>query len=336
MRAHRGGGAAVSLSADAAYTVGRDAWLRLRGLADGQQLHAQPIGRLPLSCLALLPLQAGAPPGARPAALIGALDGLISLAVVDYGAQRGCLAAHDDAVSALVLPVGCAGRRLLSCSWDGTVKAWDLGEARGFGQAGGGASSPLLELGGDGPLCSLACDAEGATVLVGGADGSVACWDARAHPSGGPAWQVSCSGSGVTALAALPDAALLACACEDGALRLLDTRRGGAQVAALEVGAAAAPCRCVALAGATLLAGADGGQLVAWEAAAAAPQLLRALGPPPRDSRPWRPFAVGPEPLRGVAASPRGAQQPRVAVLQGDGTLSLYATEGWSDDAVDL
>jgi hypothetical protein len=380
VRAHRGAGAGVALSGDAAYSVGADAWLRVHALADGAACHAAPLGRLPLSCLALLPLPPGAPPGARPAALAGSLDAGVYALSVDYGALLGRLHAHDDAVAAMALPRGAAGARLATASWDGTVRLWDLGEGRGFGAAAAanaaassalsaaGASSsaaaaassgaaPLLEFAEhEGALWSLASDARGAAFFAGGADGTVVAWDARRAPAAGPVWCVTASSGGVCGLAAAPDGRAVAAACEDGVLRLLDARRGGAQAAAAAVptargdGAGGAPssrsaaapppaARCVHFAGATALAGTDAGALLAWDAHRAAPGLhLCAPGgggaggaaPAPAAAL-QRPFDGGAAPVRAVAAAPVGAA--RVASLAGDGTLRLYATEGLTEEA---
>ena len=331
MRAHRGGGAALALSADAAYSCGRDAWLRVRSLADSSPLHAAQLGRLPLSCLALLPPPPLAPAGSRPGCLAGSLDGCVYLASVDYGALLGRLAAHDDAVSALALPAAAGGARLVTASWDGMLKLWDIAGGRAL-DGGSAPPVPLLELSSqEGAICALCSSADGARLLSGGRDGCVALWDARAPPTSGPAWQVSACPSGVTQLDCSEDGSLVTAAGEDGFLRLLDTRRGGSLGAQVDAAHGMA-VRCVHLAGATLLAGTDGGELVAWDMQRAAPGLLQ----PPRGSglvggaggEPlWRARLGDGAPVRAVFASPGGS--PMVGALSADGWLHVYASDGW-------
>lgn len=331
LRAHRGSGCALALSADAAYSCGRDAWLRVRALADGQPLHAAQLGRLPLSCLALLPPPPLAAAGSRPGCLAGSLDGCVYLASVDYGSLLGRLAAHDDAVAALALPAHAGGARLASAGWDGLLRLWDIAGGRAL-DSGVQPPAPLLELSSqEGPLWALCCSADGARLISGGADGCVALWDVRAPPAAGPAWQVSACPSGVTQLDCSEDGGLVAAAGEDGYLRLLDARRGG-QLGAQVEAAPGMAVRCARLAGATLLAGSDSGELLAWDTQRTAPGLVQ----PPRGAGAvggegaeplWRVRLGDGAPVRAVAASLGRA--PLVGALAADGVLRVWASDGW-------
>jgi len=343
MRAHVGGGAAVAVGSDAVYTVGHDTWLRVRRLADGSPLHASCLGHLPLSCVALLPLQPGAQTGSRHSAIVGSLDGFVAIVSVDYGVTRAHFAAHDDAVSALaVAPAAGGGARVVSAGWEGNVKIWDVSDVRAPLNSSGASivasSVPLLDIpGADGRLTAVCCDDTAVSLLAGTATGAVACYDARQHPSSGPTWHVTATGGGaVCQLACDPSGACCIAAGEDGILRILDARKSGEQIASADVGSGTA-CRCVTMAGATLLAGADNGQVVAWDAGSVAPTLV--IAPPVTTGAarpgvvPWRPFVCGGAPVRGVAASSPvdAGDDARVVVLTADGSLTCFGAVGQWD-----
>jgi WD40 repeat protein len=347
VHAHFGGGTAVAAWGDAVYSVGTDTWLRVRTASHGTPLHAACLGRLPLSCVALLPLAAGAQPGSRPSAVVGSLDGYITIVSVDYGVTRAHWGAHDDAVSALAIAPGApGGPRVVSAGWDGNLKVWDVSHARGPlatvapASGAGGPTSPLVDLpGADGRLWSLCCDDVGVRLLAGTATGAVACYDSRQHPSSGPAWHVTATGGGgVCALACDPTASCCLVAGEDGLLRLLDARKAGAQVASVDVGHGL-PCRCVTMAGGTVFAGTDGGQLVAWDTAAVAPGLVMApeRGGTRPGVTPWHPFGESAgDSLCGVAVG--GDSQALgaavVVALSTSGAMRGYAVpHGWDTHA---
>jgi factor associated with neutral sphingomyelinase activation len=347
VRAHRGAGTGVALGGDAAYTSGADGWLRVHALADGAALHAAPLGRAPLCCAAVLPLGAGAPAGARPAALAGGADGAVYAVSVDYGALLGRLHAHDDACAALLPLPARGGGALATAGWDGALRLWDLAEGRGLtapqgadasGRATGGDAvqqAPLGDFAGaaDGALWALAADSTGRALFAGGADGAVSAWDVRRAAAAGPAWCVAAAAhGGVCALAAAPDGRAVAAAGEDGAVRLLDARKSGRQAAVAPGGdAPGGAMRCCVFAGASLLAGGPGGTVVAWDAHRAAPNLQLASGAAGAPLPPARAFQGGSAAVRALAFRDRpGAGGARLATLAADGTLRVFAADALS------
>ena len=107
---------------------------------------------------------------------------------MDQGRLLGSWDAHDDAVccaSMLSLGPPGDGGKLVTGSWDCTVKVWELAEGRC--PWGSGLSQPLAELrdfdsgvwalaaggGGGGPLSGPSC------IVTGTEEGLVQAWDLR-------------------------------------------------------------------------------------------------------------------------------------------------------------
>eukprot|EP00037_Helgoeca_nana_P008461 m.75409 g.75409 ORF g.75409 m.75409 type:complete len:965 (+) comp18956_c0_seq1:4339-7233(+) len=95
------------------YTVSQDCNLKLFNLDSLQQSHAAPIGDMSLACCH--PLDDGV------TVMVGSWDNNVYWYNIEFGRVMATLDAHDDAVCR----VAVYGDRLITASWDSTVKIWD-------------------------------------------------------------------------------------------------------------------------------------------------------------------------------------------------------------------
>ena len=214
-RAHRGGVAAIAVAGRHIYSAGSDAQLKV-WCGENEPTHCVALGRLSLASLALA---GGDGDDAHPLCLGGSFDNSIYGYSVTRGSVLFQLAAHDDTVSALAMSQGL----LVSASWDGSVRCWELGEDRCSAHA---VPSCMLEAH-EGPVWAVASEQEGPFVASAGACGCVG-WDRRLAE---PAWRAPWAARGV---ALTPDGRGAVLACEDdGMLRLLDMRCLGGEAASM-------------------------------------------------------------------------------------------------------
>ena len=275
------------------YTAG-DSCLRAFGLPGGSPMRQAVLGTLPLSSLALL-----TPPGAGDAevlALAGSFDGSVYAYAHSFGSLLGAVCAHDDAVSCTSALDGRGEARLASGSWDGSVLIGDVAAVRwhapGAGSglawaASGGAVRQVLEV--ETAVNALwgvpaTCGSYAAGgVLVGDARGDVSHADQRLSGSvAALSW--SLGGGGVVGLAdaSVPGGAgeAFVAALSDGTIVLLDARKGGVELARVEVGTRARlTCACAAGAGAVCVGDAQGFVHV-WRTSGFSPTHLRAFSGP--------------------------------------------------------
>lgn len=246
----------------------QDGFLRVVSCKDGSLVSEQPLGMSALTSLAIVPQAADDAEAAL--AFAGSADCQVYACHGDTGAPLGTWLAHSDAVSAVDFAGGAppgSPARLLTASWDGTIKLWELAEGRQPWSAPGSASqAPVVQLGGGGGgVWSAAAGPSGQLVVAGGDDGTVSLWDVR---SGARVWQAEASSDYIAGLALLPGEAAALTAAADGRLSLLDIRAGSKPLAAQV--AYGAPLSCLLVAGGVATAGSEDGRVHCWQYAAAA------------------------------------------------------------------
>jgi factor associated with neutral sphingomyelinase activation len=62
--------------------------------------------------------------------LAGSYDDFVYAYSVDYGRALGKMRVHDETVSCVQM-TGNGGQRMVTASWDATVKLWGIAEGRG-------------------------------------------------------------------------------------------------------------------------------------------------------------------------------------------------------------
>eukprot|EP00850_Spirogloea_muscicola_P023432 SM000356S13436 [mRNA] locus=s356:70327:76269:+ [translate_table: standard] len=282
VKLHRGALLALSLwsrrASDIAFSTSTDANLKIHSVDTGSQLRATKLGTLPLSSLALARASAGGAVDGDvaaqfpAAALAGSFDGCVYAYNPERGATLGQVVAHDDAVSGL--HITSRASVLASCSWDGTVKIWELAEGRTLAwppvstSSSARGKSPLSSsaeptriLGEhEAPILSLDVNDRADLVIAGARDGSVSAWDLRSSAEAS-AWQATVAHAEITGISLKPDGSLLATASADGSIRILDPRKLQSALATLE---GASALRCCKLLGSSVLAGSKNGSSLLW------------------------------------------------------------------------
>lgn len=249
MKMHRESISACLLSKDSntLYTVSQDATFRAYSLSSKRQLRMNSFN------LALSSCQLSSD---EKVLAIGSWDNMIYIYNMDFGRVSDTLCGHDDAVSCLRL----SSDKLLSGSWDASVKLWQL-------RPGGGITktplSVLLE--GDSAIHSLALVPDDPNVAVAGtADGGLALFDLRERACVAMAQahdyevnSVACAtlGSGVPAV--------ITCS-NDGHIKMWDRRRIAESCVADATGFTGDP-RSVVTDGMTALIGSNEGVVEVWD-----------------------------------------------------------------------
>ncbi|XP_024362547.1 uncharacterized protein [Physcomitrium patens] len=239
------------------YSVDKDGFIKccvrqqVYSISEGFQVRATKLGTLPLSCLALAKSS-----DAYPTVLAGSYDDFVYVYSVDYGRALSKMRVHDETVSCVRMS-SSSSERMLTASWDSTLKLWSIGEGRGSWAAGTAApEAEFLEH--DSAVWSLDVQPEGNFAISGAEDGTILAWDLRNPTSS--VWR--CSGGGsATGLRLTDDVNQVVAASTDGSLRVLETRRSGAVLASKEFKSS---LRCCEIAGDLIIAGSADGSLFFW------------------------------------------------------------------------
>lgn len=168
LNTHRDSVTALCFSPDnsSILSVSADSHIKLFSLTDNRFIRSTKIGDLTLSSCAFLPQ--------HPTLIaMGSWDNHLYLYNVNYGRILSTTQAHDDAIST----IDVKENKLLTGSWDATLKLWQVTES-------GLSASPILTLSEhDTPIKALSMDHTGTLAVSGAEDGSLIFWDLRQENS---------------------------------------------------------------------------------------------------------------------------------------------------------
>ena len=213
----------------------------------------------------------------HPVVLVGSYDNNVHAYSVEYGRVLGTMAAHNDAVSSVLLPdVGRAGclrcsargwagastGSLATSSWDGTIRLWDVEEGRGTWGAAPDARYVIHEMEYDCALLCLDTAAHGA-IVAGAEDGCAVAWDPRAS-SQSVMWSSSLNRGAVNAVMSLSNGSYYVVAgSQEGEAHVIDIRKSGAELLSVRCGGGV---RCTDTDGlGHVVVGTDGGAVLLWD-----------------------------------------------------------------------
>uniref|UniRef100_A0A1X7UAC0 BEACH domain-containing protein n=1 Tax=Amphimedon queenslandica TaxID=400682 RepID=A0A1X7UAC0_AMPQE len=156
----------VRLSHDckSVYTVSHDKLLKVHGVNDVSMIGSFSISSLPLSSMTVLP-------STRTVA-VGSWDNNVYLYSIEYASIIDSCYAHDSSVTCVCYKNG----RLVTGSWDSTVKVWDFP----YDKNSSGKPPPpnmIAELDHDNEVTSLDINNDVTLVASGVSDGYLAVWD---------------------------------------------------------------------------------------------------------------------------------------------------------------
>jgi WD40 repeat protein len=152
------------------------------------------------------------PPMPQKTSPSGAEHNAIKIWNLDTGAELGCLAGHTDLVACATFSPD--GTRVLSVSFDGTMRLWDVARAQEI---------RVFE-GRTGWVTYVALCPDGRQALAGYYDRSIRLWDLE---SGREVRRFNGHRAAVTSLALAPDGRSFLSGSFDGTMRLWDLESGG-------------------------------------------------------------------------------------------------------------
>lgn len=266
LRLHRGPVNGVLLSEENAsecltlYSAGQDGFIKVYSIEEGSQIRATKLGNLPLSALAL----AGSC-DKYPIVLAGSYDNCLYAYSVDYGRALGKIRVHEETVSCVKI-IDHSFQRLITASWDATVKIWTMEEGRGGWSTGFGIGPMNSEnacvpegqfLEHDGAVLSLDVEQNGYLVVSGEEDGTILAWDLRNPTS--LSWQQCGIVKGpATGIRLIADGTKLVVSSGEGKVHMLDVRKGGTLLATYDCKTS---LKCIEATNDVILAGSANGGL---------------------------------------------------------------------------
>lgn len=210
------------------YCAGDNATLKMFSLENGSQIRSARIERvagkgIPLSGMDLLP---HLKPNMQPLALVGSYDNSVYAYSIEFGRLIGFYTAHDDAVSVVkLLRSKRRSSRMITASWDGSVKIWPLLDGRAPWE-GLSSQTPVPEIDisdHDSPVIKVAESVDGSVIVSGTDEGVTTAWDLRSPLK--PIWKLCYSEASVGGLALVPDGEHVLCGFGDGTVKLWSVKK---------------------------------------------------------------------------------------------------------------
>lgn len=251
------------------FSTGDCSGLRLFSLRTGDQLRSTRITKnendlseFPFSSIALLNNQQKA--SEMPLVLLGSNDNSVYVYSVDHGKVIGFFEAHDDIVSGLKVTYtknGLNQNRLITASWDCTVKIWSISDGRAPW------SVPLTRRGPpeieitdhESSIWDLAVSTDGQMLATGTDEGIVSVWDLRCHQR--PIWQKKHSNDYIGGITFMPSLDDMVITTGNGEFSLLSNKKSGDCIKKIKIGQ---PLKKAVTDGTLCMAGALDGKMFIW------------------------------------------------------------------------